>query len=75
MAGDAEMKNTCGAEGLGRDLLSPCVVFLSAPSWRHLQHPADSTMSSSPVDLLWFSPQSTLQPPAWSGQGQADGQH
>lgn len=50
------MKNTWGAKGLERDLLSPCVVFLSAPSCRHLQDPADSTMNSSPVDLLWVFP-------------------
>lgn len=56
VAGDAEMKNTWGAEGLGRDLLSPRVVFLSALSCRHLQDPADSTMNSSPVDLLWVFP-------------------
>lgn len=56
VAGDAEMKNTCGAKGLGRDLLSACAVFLSAWSWRHLQDPADSTMNSSPVDLLWVFP-------------------
>lgn len=60
-ARDAQMKNTCSTEGLGRDLLSPRVAlcFLSVPSCRRLQDQADSPMHSSPVDPIWVFPRST----------------